>query len=168
MTGRMSPETRCYVTVYLCLSSSEYTSISSHIWSSRYLPIFLFRDGSWILIRIVSLINLAMFCSSFPTMLKLTINIGLPVVLYWSQMGRETFICSLNLSENVLPDSLMYSFSQSTPPHLYLYINPLFWRIVSLSLGFIRRSLMFLSPLKCIWMWCLLQIFLKLSLCSPV
>ena len=45
---------RCYVTrsqvamwlFYLSLSSGEFTSSSSPICGSWYLPIFLFRDGS--------------------------------------------------------------------------------------------------------------------------
>ena len=72
--------------------------------------------------------------------------------------------CVLCISGNVLPDPPMYSSSQSTLPHLYLYITPLFCQMVSLSLGLPRRPLMVLPPLKCICMPCLLQMFLQLSL----
>ena len=46
--------------------------------------------------------------------------------------------------------SPMYSLSPSTMPHLYIYITPLFCQMVSLSLGFTRRSLIVLPPLNCI------------------
>ena len=58
------------------------------------------------------------------------------------------FICSLHLSANVLPDSPVYSSSQSTLPHLYLNISPLFCQTVSLSLGLTRRSLIVPASLK--------------------
>ena len=54
-------EPRCWVAVYLSLSSGRFISTSSHICSSWYLPIFLFRDGSLTQIRIASLMDLAMF-----------------------------------------------------------------------------------------------------------
>ena len=75
--------------------------------------------------------------------------------------GFHVFFVSLT---NVLPDSLIYSSSQSTLSH-FICISPLvFARLVSLSLGLTRRSLKVLSPLKCICMPCLLQMFLQLSL----
>ena len=46
MTCGMSQEPRCYMAVYLSLNSDEFTSTSSHMCSSRHLPMFLFRDGS--------------------------------------------------------------------------------------------------------------------------
>ena len=73
-------------------------------------------------------------------------------------MGDWALRCSLYLLANVLPDSSMYSSSQSTLQHLYLYISPPFCQMVSLSLGLTRRSFMLLSPLKCIYMPCLLHI----------
>ena len=45
----------------LNLSSGDLTNTSSHMYSSWYLPIFLFRDGSFTLINIASLMVLAMF-----------------------------------------------------------------------------------------------------------
>ena len=55
---------------YLSLSSGDLTNTSSHICGSRYLPIFLFRDGSLTLISIASLMALAILWSSLPTMLN--------------------------------------------------------------------------------------------------
>ena len=57
---------------YLSFSSGDLASTSSHICGSWYLPIYLFRDGSWTLINIASLMALAIFWSSLPTMLKLS------------------------------------------------------------------------------------------------
>ena len=44
---------------YLNFSSGNLTSASSHMCGSWYLPIFLFRDGSFTLINIASLMVLA-------------------------------------------------------------------------------------------------------------
>ena len=128
------------------LSSDDLTSTSSHIYGSWYLPIFLFRDGSLTLINITSLMALTIFQSSLPTMLKLSGNSSWPVVLWWSCMSDSALMCSLNLSAKVLPDSPMYSSSQSTLPHFYLWITPLFCSMVSLSLGCTRA----------LWWYCLL------------
>ena len=142
------------------------TSTSSQICGSWYLPIFLLRDGSLTLISIASLIALVKLWSFLPTMLKLSRDTSWPVVLWWSWMGDGDFMCSLNHSAKVLPDSPMHSSSQSTLPHLYLYITPLFFSMLSLSFGWTRSCLMMLAPLKCISMPCLLQMFLLLSLKS--
>ena len=55
-------------------------------------------------------------------------------------MGDGAFMCSLYLSANILPDSLMYSASQATLSHLYLYITPLFCQMVFV-LGFSKKVL---------------------------
>ena len=149
---------------YFSLSSGDLTNTSSQICSSWYLPIFLFRDGSLTLISIASLMALAMLWSSLPTMLKLSRDTSWPVMLKWSCMGDGALICSLNLSANVLPDSPIYSSSQSTLPHLYLKITPLFCSMLSLSLECTRSSLIVLPPLKYISMPCFLQMFLQISL----
>ena len=54
-------------------------------------------------------------------------------------MGDGAFICSLCLSANVLPHSPIYSSSQCTLLHLYLYIMSLFCQMVSLSLGLTKK-----------------------------
>ena len=105
---------------------------------------FLLGDGSFTLMNIASVMFLAILLSSLPTILKLSRNTLWPVVFWWSMMGDGALVCSLNLSPKVLPDSPMYSSSQSTLPHLYLYITPLFLSMVSLSLGCTSRSLMVL------------------------
>ena len=100
----------------------------------------------------------------FPsTIVKLSRETSWPAVLCWSMMGDGALMCSLYLSPNVLPDSPMYSSSQSTLPHLYLYITPLFLSMVSLPLGCTRRSLMVLPPLKYTSTPYLLQMFLQVS-----
>ena len=75
--------------------------------------------------------------------------------------GGGALMCSLNLSPKVLSDSPVYSSSQSTLPHLYLQITPLFCSVLSLSLECTRRSLMVLPPLKYISTPCFLQMFLQ-------
>ena len=82
----------------------------------------------------------------------------------WSCMGGGALICFLNLSANVLPDYPIDSSSQSTLPHLNLYITPPFCSMLSLSLGCTRISLKVLPPLKYISIPCFLQMFLQLSL----
>ena len=138
------------------------------------LPMFLLRDGSFTLMNIASLMFLAILLSSLPTILKLSRDTSWPVVFWWSMIGDGALICSLNLSLKVLPDSPMYSSSQSTLPHLYLYITPLLLSMVSLSflsLGCTSRSLMVLFPLKYTSTTCLLQMFcrfpLRLSCMAP-
>ena len=76
MTGCLSQEPRCYVAVYLSLSYSEFTSTSSHMCGSWFFPIFLFRDGSLTLVRTASLMDLAMFWSSLPARLKLSMDMS--------------------------------------------------------------------------------------------
>ena len=96
---------------------------------------FLLRDGSFTLMKIASLMFLAILLSSLPTILKLSRETSSPMMFWWSMMGDGALMYSLYLLQNVLPDSPMYSSSQSNLPHLYLYITPLFLSMVSLSLG---------------------------------
>ena len=72
-----------------------------------------------------------------------------PEMLQWSWMGEGDFWCSLNLSAKVLADSPMYSSSDLSSLHLYLYITPLLLVIGSLSRGAMSRSFMVWPPLKC-------------------
>ena len=105
---------------YLSLSSGDLTSTSSHMCGSRYLQIFLFRDGS------LTLINIASFDSPGNNLVlpahyvEIVPDSWWPVMLWWSWMGDGTLMCSLSISANVLPDSPMYSSSQLTLPNLYL------------------------------------------------
>ena len=115
----------CYWHYFRC-NSGELSSISSQMFGSWNLPMFLLRDGSFTLMNIASLMFLAILLSSLHTILKLSRDTSWPVVLWWFMMGDGALICSLNLSPKVLPDFPMYSSSQSTLPHLYLYITPLF------------------------------------------
>ena len=59
------------IVIYLSFNSGDLASTSSQICGSWNLPIFLLRDGSLTLIKIASLMFLAMLLSSLPTMLKL-------------------------------------------------------------------------------------------------
>ena len=51
---------------YLNFISGDLANNSSHICGSWYLPMFLFRDGSFTLINIASLMVLAIFFMSYP------------------------------------------------------------------------------------------------------
>ena len=93
--------------------------------------------------------NLIRFWSSLPKMEKLSMVTGWPEMLIWSCIGEGDLRCSLNLSSKFLADSPIYSWSQSTLPHLNLYMTPLLLRIGSLSLGAIRRFLMVWPPFRC-------------------
>ena len=148
---------------YLRCNSGDLASTSSQMCGIWNLPMFLLRDGSFTLMKIASLMFLAILLFSLPTILKLSRDTSLPVVFWWSMMGDGALMCSLYLSPNVLPDTPMYSSSQSALPHLYLYITPLFLSMVSLSLGCTRRSLIVLTPLKCTSIPYLLQMFLQVS-----
>ena len=126
-------------------------------------PMFLLRDGSFTLMKMASLMFLAMLLSSLPTIVKLSRDTSWPVVFWWSMMGDGVLMCPLYLSPNVLPDSPIHSSPQSTLPQLYLCITPLFLSMVSLSLGCTRRSLMVLPPLKYTSTPYLLHMFLQVS-----
>ena len=75
-----------------------------------------------------------------------------------------TLRCSFSLSPQVLPDSPIYSSSQSAWVHLNWYITPLFWEMVSLSFGAIDNIQMVLLPLKFTCIPRSLHVFLKLLL----
>ena len=120
---------------YFSLSSMLLIRTSSHMWGRWYLPMFLFRNGLLTLMNIDSLISLERFCSSLPTMLKLSSVVVWPVVLLWSWIGEGVFRCSLNLSPNVLAVSPMYSSSHSNLSLWNRYIMSLFFVMWSLSFG---------------------------------
>ena len=61
-------------------------------------------------------------------------------------------------------DSPIYSSSHSTLLHLYLYMTPLFFMMVSSSLGAIMGFLMVSPPFRCTCTPCLLHVLLKFSL----
>ena len=121
----------CYWHYFRC-NSGDLASTSSQIGGSWNLPMFPLRDGSFTLMNIASLMFLAILLSSLPTILKLSRDTSWAVVFWWSMMGDGALMCSLNLSPKVLPDSPMHS-SQSTLPHLYLYITPPFLSKVSVN-----------------------------------
>ena len=108
---------------------------SSQICGRWYLPMFLLRDGLLALIYRASFMVLKRFWSSLPSMVKLSIVTSWPEMLWWSYMGDGALRCSFNLSSKFLTDSSIYSSSQSTLSHLYLYMTPLFYWLGLCSLG---------------------------------
>ena len=83
-------------------------------------------------------------CDSLSTMVKHSGLTGCPVDWLWWCIGDGALRCSLNLSPKVLSDSPMYSSGQLMCGNLNLYIISLFWSLLSLSLGAMRRVLMVL------------------------
>ena len=154
------------VSISFKFSSEMLSRTSSHMCGRWYLPMFLLRDGLFTLMYRASFMVLQRFWSSLPSMEKLSIVTSWPEMVRWSCMGDGALRCSLYLSSKFLADSPIYSSSQSTLLHLYLYMTPLFLRSGSLSLGAIRRSLMVWPPLRCTSIPYFLQMFLQLSL-SP-
>ena len=137
------------VSIYFKFSSEMLSRISSQMCGRWYLPIFLLRDGLFTFMYRASFMVLKRFWSSLPSMEKLSIVTSWPEMLRWSCMGNGALRCSFYLSSKFLADSPIYSSSQSTLSHLYLYMTPLLWRSGSWSLGAIRRSLMVWPPLRC-------------------
>ena len=72
--------------------------------------------GLFTLMYIDSLIVLAKLLSSLPIILKFSIDVSWPLMLWCWNIGEGAFKCSLYLSPNVLPDSAMYSSPQSMLP----------------------------------------------------
>ena len=136
------------ISIYFKFSSEVLSGTSSHICGRWYLPIFLFRDGLFTLMYRASFMVLMRIWSSLPSMEKLSIVTAWPEMLRWSCMGDGALRCSLNLFSKSLADSPIYSSSQSTLSHLYLYMTPLFLKSGSLSSGAMRRSLMVWPPLR--------------------
>ena len=110
--------------VSICFKfSSEMSSrTSSQMCGRWYLPMFLLRDGLFTLMYRASFMVLKRFWSSLPSMEKLSIVTLWPQMLRWSCIGDGALRCSLYLSSKFLADSPIYSSSQSTLSHLYLYI----------------------------------------------
>ena len=82
---------------------------------------FLLRDGSFTLMKIASLMFLAILLFSFPTILKLSRDTSWPVVFWWSMIGDGALIGSLNLSPKVLPlfNVLFFTIYPSTSVPVY-------------------------------------------------
>ena len=119
--------------------------MSFSTWSqtcgSWNFPKFLFRDGSFTLIYMASLMFLVSPCASLSTMVKHSGLTGCPVVEVCKCMGEGALRCSFYLSPSVLPDSPMYCSVQQMLGHLYLYMTPLFVSLGSLSLGAMSNCL---------------------------
>ena len=123
-------------------------STSSQMWGGRYLPRSLFNDGSLTLMYIASLMVLMKPCGPLPTMEKLSKVMLCPVVCEWSKMRERALRCSLYLSTYSLPVSTVYSIVHPGRSHLYLYMTPPFWMMLSLSLAATKHSLTVLASLK--------------------
>ena len=123
------------VSIYFEFSSEMLSKTPSHICGRWYLPIFLFRDGLLTLMYRASFMVLMRFWSSLPSMEKSSIVTAWPEMLRWSCIGEGAFRCSLNLSSKFLADSPIYSSSQFTLSHLYLYMTLLFkdWTFIPRS-----------------------------------
>ena len=101
---------------YFIFSSGILNSILSQMCGRLYFPIFLLSVGSFTLMYIDSLIVQAKLLSSLPNILKFSIDVSWPLILWCWNIGEGAFKCSLYLSPNDLPDSPMYSSPQSMLP----------------------------------------------------
>ena len=117
---------RSKISLIMIWSSWVLTRTPSHICGRLYLCMFLLRVWLFTHVYIDSLIVLAKICPSLPTMLRLPNVMRWPVVDRCPYIGEGAFVCSLNLSPNVLVDSPMYSAFWSSLLHLYQYIIALF------------------------------------------
>ena len=90
----------------------------SQICGRLYFPIFLFRVELFTLMYIDSLIVLARLFSSLAMILKLFNVVTWPLLFWCRNIGEGAFKCSLYLSPKVLPDSPIYSSSQSISPYV--------------------------------------------------
>ena len=140
------------------------TGVSCRIWSkicgSWYLPKFLLCEGSFTWMYMASLMFLVNPYVSLCTIVKQSGLNGCPVELLCWGMGLLRY--SLSLSPNVLPDSQVDSLGQFMCWHLNLLITPLFWSLLSLSLGAMRSVFIVFVPLKCTFIPLLLLVPLNL------
>ena len=74
-------------------------------------------------------------CDSLSTMMKHSGLTRCTVEWLWWWKRDGALRCSFSLSPKVLPDYPIYSSSQLMCGHLNLYMTPLFWSLLSLSLG---------------------------------
>ena len=100
-----------FVSHFFNFSSGIVNNILSHMCGRLYFPMFLFRVGLLTLMNMASWMVLAILFSSLPRILKLSIDVIWPLMLWWWNIGEGVFMCSLNLSPKVLPDSPTYSSS---------------------------------------------------------
>ena len=120
---------------------------SSQICGRWYLPMFLLRDGLFTIIYRASFMVLKRFWSSLPSMEKLSMVTSWPEMVRWSYMGDGALRCSLYLSSKFLADSPIYSSSQSTLSHLYLYMTPLFEEWIFVFGGHEEALEMYFNPI---------------------
>ena len=131
--------------VYLSWSVGVSCRIWSHTCNSWYLPKFLFKEESFPLINMASLMFHSLPCASIWTILKQSGLIGCLVELLCWQMVDGALRCSLSLSTNALPVCPMYSSGQLICGHLN-FITPLFCSLVALSLGAVSSVLIVFEP----------------------
>ena len=110
---------------YLIFSSGVLMSTSSHICGNWYLPMFLFRDGLLTLINTASLMALAIYWSSLPTMLKLCRDSSWPVMLWWSWLG-DVASCVLWTFLQIFCLIPQYTHPHSPPCHTCTCWSPHF------------------------------------------
>ena len=134
------------------------TRTSFHILGRLYLPMFLLWMGLLTLMYMDSLIALAKLQPSLHMILKLSRVVRWHVVDWWPYMCKGALRCSLNLSLNVLEDSLMYSSLHPSLFPLNQYVIQLFCCIWSLYFGITRMFLSVLLHLTYVWMPCILHL----------
>ena len=86
---------------FFIFSSGIVNKFLCQICGRLYFPIFLLRVGLFTLIYTDSLMVLAKLISSLPIILKFSIDVSWPLLLWCINIGDGAFRCSLNLSPKV-------------------------------------------------------------------
>ena len=144
---------------YLSWSDGISCNTSSHMCGRWYFLKFSLSERSLTQMYMASFMFLMTPSIHLSTIVKHLGLTGCSVEWLWWCMGDQALRCSFSLSLKVLPDSPMHSSGQLICGHLNLYMTPLLWSLLSLSLGAMRRVLMVLLPLKGTWIPKLLHVF---------
>ena len=128
---------------YFSFSSDVLNRTSSQTCGRWYLPTFLFRDGSLILMYRAPLIVFIRFRSCLPTMPKLLMVTSCPVMLLWSYMGEGLSDVLWTFLQKFLR-TLQCTFYHTPPCHIGIYR----WLPLSLGPAEARSNL----SKACLWM----------------
>ena len=121
---------------------------SLQMWNSWNLPMFLLKNGSLTLMCMASLMVLVMLCTSLSKMENLPTLMWCPEVLLWFYTGEVVLRCSFSTSQRSSQTFLCIPPCNPLIQTCSWGLHPLFWVILSPSLGANRRLLMVVPPLK--------------------
>ena len=110
-----------YGRVYLSWRSRALNKTSFNIWCNWYFPMFLLRDGSLTLTKIMSLMVLVRVCDSLPTIKKLSNLVWWCEVLAWSLMWKVPWDAPLTFPQRSL------QFPLYALHHIPIYHTPVYY-----------------------------------------